>query len=163
MDSDTRFVLTTPIAYGNKNTGESSQAQFIEIREPTGILVMDAAPIRQSLVRAFQENEDRAERQDREKRSEVANNPDAVLEEETIDLDDSGSARIDPVTMLAVLSMSSVDLRKLYEHVREMLLKPGVAFVDGEVPFTSALFDSLSLSDAESLIGTYCGSFFRAS
>lgn len=166
MESETRFILTKSIKYGHTKTGDLRDAQFIELREPTGVLVMDAAPIRQSLVRAFTENEERAERLERERireiRSEVANNPSVTVPPPEED-EEPDSGIIDPVTILAIIAMSSVDMQTLYGNVREILFKPGVAYVDGEIPFTSALFDLLSLGDAQKLIGTYCGAFFKAS
>lgn len=165
MSADHRFFLTTPITYAHR--GDVREAQFIELREPTGKLALEAAPIRQGLLKAIRENEERAEIH-RKNFDPAEIRIDGLDEDDKPELPapevpDPTDPAMDPMTMLFILGTSSIDLRGFYDHVKRFLFQPGVAFVDGEEPLKVAIFESLSLSDSEKLIGAYCARFLAAS
>jgi len=158
----TRYILKKPISYADTGTGTMRDATFIELREPTGKLVLECAPIRQFLVQALDQAESR-------QGGEIENDdgiPVIEVDEQEApppESPDPTEPGVDPTTMLYLLSRADIDLGKLYAHVRAMLCNGQVAFLDGEQPLTLPLYETMGRQDAELLIGAYCGAFFASS
>lgn len=165
MESAPRFVLKKPVTVADPRTGTTRDAQFVELREPTGKMAFAIAPIRQGLTRAIMEHQQRVRGDADDDEPELPAQPDTEepAPEEPEVPDPEAEPDVDPVTMLYIVSTSSVDLGPFYGHVRAMLLQPRVAMVDGEIPLTGAIFDALSLRDAELLMAAFCSRFIGAS
>lgn len=145
MQSETRVILAEPLRYSGRD-GEFHMATFVVLKAPTSRAYQQAIRIKQAVLRAIAT----------ERRKAPADAPQPAPAPGT-------EERPSGADWVAMLASTEADLPALFEMVRELLVKQGLALVDGEVPMTGALFDDLALPDFESLVGEYLAAFPLAS
>lgn len=137
------FPLTKKFEYSFK--GDTVEASFIRLSEPSANNSMVCAQLKQAFYRAMSEAG--------EKSGEGA----------TPQNEGKGVADIKPADVMSLLYTSnSVEVHKLLLHAKE-LFSSGVALVDGEQKLTKPLIDKISLSDLESMLGGYFVNFILLS
>lgn len=65
-------------------------------------------------------------------------------------------------TIMSILLLGGADMNDFYETFKDMLCK-NLCFVDGTVPMNANLFDNLTLSEGDLLLGKYLEVFFISS
>lgn len=146
MEDHVRFPLTRHFEYAHK--GEVTQAQFVELNEPTTRNLSEVGLLRQGLVQALRSFQTATQDQVQQAPAEDAPPPSDTIAAEEI---------------IAILAASSVRLEGVYEAARSLLLSDGIAKVDGQEKMNATLFAKMSARDAEMMIGTYLASFILAS
>lgn len=149
MQVETRVILTTPVPYGGKD-GNLRDGSFVVLRAPTSSAFRIAARIKQSMLRAIMAEQ-------RKRAAEPA--PPRPAAEAPPAEPPAESERATGADMIQMLAQSDADLAELGDLVRELMLRHGVALLDGEVSFTPLLLDRLSLADFESIVGEYLATF----
>lgn len=144
MQSETRVILSEPLRYSGRD-GEFHTGTFVVLRAPGSRAYQQAIRIKQAVLRAIAT----------ERRKSPADAPPTAAPQ--------GDERPSGADWVAMLASTEADLPALFEMVRELLVKYGLALVDGEMPMTGALFDDLALPDFESLVGEYLAAFPLAS
>ncbi len=147
MEDHVRYTLEKGIAYAHG--GESRDATFIEINEPTSKNLAEQAVLRQAMVQAI-------------RAYDPGDNPEPTGQAQEGD-DEPKDEGISAVEVLGILSASPVALGTVYSAAKTVLLSRGICLVDGEEKLTQTLFDKFTARDAEMLIGTFIASFILAS
>lgn len=145
MKSETRVILSEPLRYSGRD-GEFHMANFVVLKAPGSRAYKPAIMVKQAVLRAIATERRKA--------------PAEVTVQIAPKADEDQPSGADWVAMLA---STEADLPALFEMVRDLLVRHGLALVDGEVPMTSALIDDLSLPDFENLVGEYLAAFPLAS
>lgn len=154
MQTETRVVLSTPIEYAGKD-GNIHRGTFIVLRAPTSAAFRVALKLKQEMVRAIMAEARRAVLA-----PEAPKSPEPEPAAEGAEPKPAEKPTGEDV--FRMLAQSSADLVALGEGVRELLSMHGVGLLDGEVRMTDVLIDRLSLSDFESVVGEYLGTFLLA-
>lgn len=139
-ESEFTFTLTSPLQY--HDSGKLEDGYELILKAPSNKNRIESAKLKQGFFRAMKGLSDT--RGNVQSESESAS--DSVI---------SGSE------VMSVIMMSSVDLAEYQENFRVLLIS-GVCSVKG-IKLTSPMFDSLSDSDTERLMGEYIANFLLAS
>ncbi len=138
--SEFTFQLETPIAIHEK--GQITQATELLLKAPSNKQRHESAKLKQGFFRALKSMAD------------AKGNVDTKSEVES-------ETTISGAEVMSVIMMSNVDLSEYQENFRTLLLNDA-CFVNG-VKLTNPMFDSLSDSDTERLMGEYVSNFLLAS
>lgn len=150
MEDHVRYSLERSFDYSFK--GESVEAQFIELNEPTARNLTEVGQLRQSMVLAIRAYQSMAS--------------DDVEEQDTSEVDETAQSQDDGISaddVLSILAASPVKLDEIYAHSRVLFLSRGIAKIDGQEKLTQILFDKMSARDVEMMVGTYISAFILAS
>lgn len=122
--------------------GQPTEAKFIEMRAPSRKNMEHFVAIKKSFAHAIDEIE----------------KPEGVAPEKS-----DQDAEISGKEVMQLMYISkTVDMNKVNLHC-EQLFKSGCALVDGSQTLTTPIFDSMSIDDAEGLIGDYIAAFITPS
>lgn len=156
MKDTIKYVLARPFSYAHQ--GETIEAQFIELKEPSSHNLTEVGALRQGVVQAIRafESTRREEQATKKARDEA---PEETAETKDED-QDSGISANDVITILAA---SPVNLASIYGSARQLILSKGIARVDAQEKMTLTIFEKMSARDVEMMIGTYITSFILAS
>ena len=146
-----RCVLRRPLKYASRD-GEMNEAQFVEINAPTGKHSRQVAQLRQAIIRAIvQENE--------KKDVPEETLPENVDAKPIVEDDNAGDPIVEGLDVINILARSSGDLGDTYRVARELFVLKGIMSIDGEVNMTQSLLDKMASIDFEMLVGTYIANF----
>ena len=157
MKDTIKYTLIRPFSYAYQ--GEAVEAQFIELREPTSHNLSEVGALRQGVVQAIRAVE--LTRQETE--SSAKSKAEAPDEPEDVQANDQEESGITANDVISILASSPVDLAKIYNSARHLILSKNIARVDGQEKMTLTLFEKMSARDVEMMIGTYIASFILAS
>lgn len=146
-----RYVLKRPLKYAARD-GEMAEAQFIEMYPPTGRHSRQVATLRQAIVRAIVQENEKGEAADPDALPE---NADAKPEVE----DDGPEAIVAGMDIINLLARADGDLGDTYKVARELFVLKGIMSVDGDIHMTQTLLDNLASIDFENLVGSYIANF----
>jgi hypothetical protein len=132
------FTLETPLKYHAK--GDIAYCNELTLKAPSNKQRHHSARLKQGFFRALKGMSDN--------RGEI----DAKEEKE---------GEISGSDVISIIMMSNVDLVEYQESFRELLLS-GACFA-GDEKLTSPMYDSLSDSDTEKMLGEYVAVFLLAS
>lgn len=140
--SEIDYPLTKPFTYATKS-GDTAEAAFIRLQEPTSRNSDECAALKQAFFRAQHALQD----------------PNAE--------DDAGEAAkpedVKGADVLVMLAMApTVDFPEVL-RVGKKLFSSGVAQIDGETKLTIGLMDRMSQEDVETMLGDYLVGFILAS
>jgi hypothetical protein len=140
MISEFTFTLSSPVKY--HDAGQIAEGFELLLKAPSNKNRIESAKLKQGFFRALKGMADNRGNVD----TDAAESKDSTI---------SGSE------VVSVIMMSDVDLSEYQENFRQLLLN-GVCFVGSE-KLTTPMFDSLSDSDTEKLMGEYIANFLLAS
>lgn len=140
-DEQVIHELIKPFNYTPKNSGEETEAQFIELREPSVSHLTACSTLKQAFMRVIA-----AEAGDAEEADSSNEKEDTVPMENRI---------------INALYASNEDVPKLFLTAKELFKE--VAFVDGEKKVTVPMLNSMSIDDIEIMTGKYMANFILAS
>ena len=156
MEMSARYILKNPLSYATRD-GETTEAEFLEMNAPSGRHSKQTAGLRQGIVRAIIEDQDRAAKTRAAMGvPEEPDDPNQVEADDTIEVAEGGD-------IVNVLARSSVDLGALYHTARDLFTTKGILKVDGSTQMTATLLDRMSAQDFEFLVGSYIANFILAS
>lgn len=144
MSEDTSVLheLEKPIKYTPNNAGEETEAQFIQLREPSVKQLSACVVLKQAFMRTIAKESDSA--------NDSAEAPDT-------DVDSVPMAN----RIINALYASDVDINVVLLSAKELFRE--VAFVDGEKKVTVPMLDSMCIEDIEMMTGKYMANFILAS
>lgn len=147
------FNLTKHFEYGG-DSGETEEAEFIEIREPSAKDVEFIAPIQQAVVKAIKEVTEQALKEGIEIPDKKDNKDD----------DDGEQLKLTPQEVIQTMQASNqVDMTKMVANFELLFYKTKLFYVDGEIKFTKDLVQRMSISDFYNLAGRFIVNFIIAS
>lgn len=135
------YELKKPFTYAYK--GDTVEAKFIELKEPTRKDLANFTPIQQVFMKAIKELQ-----------AEVA-----VEAEELESKEDNETS---PEAVIFIMSQSDADMVKVSLYASD-LFKNGSALIDGETKLTQPLMDQMTMDDWNGLLGTYIANFIAPS
>lgn len=145
--SQVLYELKTPFSYAYK--GDTHEASFIELKEPTRKDLQNFTPIQQAFTKAVKSIQDETDPEVLEE------SKDKEIESEEVSEDASHSA-------MFVLHQSDEDMVKVGLYAAQ-LFKNGGALIDGDTPLTIPLQEKMSMKDWNGLLGTYIVNFIAPS
>lgn len=133
------FELDSPIKY-NPGNGEEVEANFIELREPTGKVSHLCCEI-EALIQSGIVS--------------MAN----VFDEATLEAarSESTDQKVDADGVLAMMTGGGVDMKRVVVSFRELFRE--VAYMGGEKPLTVPRMDEMSHADFRKMMGEYAANF----
>ncbi len=138
IKTEFNYTLTTQFKYAD-GTGEQVPAKFITFYAPTRKCIKECSALKQAFFRAMNEQDT----------SKATGETEVEIESKDI---------------MALLAISNkVDLPDVMEVAAQLFLLPGIALVDGEHKFKTALMDRVSVDDFENMLGEYLLNFTLAS
>lgn len=137
--SEFHFNLESPIDY--HKGAQIEKAHELTLKAPSNKQRHQSAKLKQGFFRALKGMADN--------RGEIT---DVVDEKQSV---------ITGSEVISIIMMSDVDLSEYQDNFRELLLN-GACFV-GDIKLTSPMYDLLSDSDTERLMGEYVANFLLAS
>jgi len=140
LKTEFQYVLKSPFSYASK--GETIEAKFVVLTAPTSRTTHECAALKQAFFRAMGEQDSTT----------------ATGAEQASDYTIEGP---DIMTLLAM--SKNVDFPDVLEVAKRLFQMPGIALVDGETKFGSALIDRMSIDDLEDMLGQYMVNFILAS
>lgn len=140
MISEFTFTLSSPVKY--HDAGQVTEGHELLLKAPSNKNRIESAKLKQGFFRALKSMADERGNVD----TETAESKDNLI---------SGSE------VVSIIMMSGVDLSEYQENFRQLLLN-GICFIGSE-KLTAPMFDSLSDSDTERLMGEYVANFLLAS
>lgn len=135
------YELKKPITYSAK--GDTHEAKFIELKEPTRKDLANFTPIQQAFMKAVKE---------------LQGDADKIEEAEAKETEDTITAE----AVIYLMSQSDVDMVKV-SLFAEQIFKNGSALIDGETLLTSPLMQKMNMDDWNGLVGTYIANFITPS
>ena len=137
------YKLKDKLSYANE--GDMVEAQFIELSAPSPKNIPDIAPVKSELMKAMQWASEQGD-------SDQVDN----INEESNKL--TGEAIITTMELA-----DRVDVSRVLLHTENMMIKSGLAKVDGENKLTKPLYDQLSIKDIYGLTGAFLLNFIMPS
>ncbi len=138
MKTEFNFTLTTQFQYA-EGSGEQISAKFITFHAPTRKSIKECSALKQAFFRAMNEQDT----------SKATGETEVEIESKDI---------------MALLAISNkVDLPDVMEVAASLFQIPGIALIDGEHKFKTALMDRVSVDDFEAMLGEYLLNFTLAS
>jgi len=138
--TETQFDITKPFEYAFK--GEQRRAEFVTLLPPTMKQHSQAAALKQSIIRIVT--------------GALRGTDDGSSDDKDVD---------EPITSKMVIATiygsDCVDVNVVWEQAR-LLLKEGVALIDGEQKLTVPLMEKMDPDDFENMVGEYIANFTLA-
>lgn len=139
--SEFQFPVTSPFQIAAK--GNVEDATFITFHAPTAKVIGECSSLKQAFFRAFTESGER------NTSSETQADPDVeIFGHDVIDL---------------LASSSNVDMPDVMDIAKKLFMAPGIALVNGEIKFGTAVVDRMSAEDFQNAVGEYLVFFVLAS
>ena len=139
FESEFIYIIETPFDY--HKGGQIEKANELILKAPSNRQRREAAKLKQGFFRAL--------------KSMAGDNGDVDAG------DQKGDGAISGDEVISIIMMSDVDLVEYQESFRDILIS-GVCFV-GDIKLTSPMYDNMSDSDTEKLMGEYVANFLLAS
>ena len=137
--NEIQFQLNTPVKYASG--GEEIDGTFITLTEPSIKQLDYISEFKKAFYKAA------------EKVSSDASPVDTGNDKEKVTGDQ----------IMALLYSHCPDMKQLFGIARKLFFSTGIAMVEGEVNFTPAIYDTMSINDFERMIGEYLVNFILQS
>lgn len=149
--SSVNFELTKPFKYASKDSGGEVEANFIELREPTGKQSHLCCQIESLIQSGLMKMADVLDKDTIEQAKEAAQDAKDAKG------DDDGQSGPDAESVLSIMSSGGANMIDVVGYFRQLFRE--VAWMGGEKLITVPRMDDMSHKDFRRMMGEYASNF----